>query len=127
MTRVGRRGCITAAQARGQRIAVDVPIPAAVSHCFEFSIPIRRRQPNLDLDIGFARRFQCRRNPAERGQVAELRSTTSSSTACRRKPARSHGLRQGDSRIRQLESRKTFAWRGRRRKSDQQEDQQHGR
>src|SRR6266581_3783752 len=80
MTRVGRRYCITAPQACGQRVGVDVPIPAAVSHRFEFSIPIRRGQPNLNLDIGLARRLQRRRNPAKRGQVAELRSTTSSST-----------------------------------------------
>ena len=49
---------ITAAHAGRERVAIDRPVPAAIADRLELPVPPGRGQPDFNLDVGIARRFQ---------------------------------------------------------------------
>src|SRR5262249_56318619 len=57
----GARG-VSARQRRGEGGIGDVAVERAVANRQELAVPAGQRQPDLDLDVGFARRLQRRRD-----------------------------------------------------------------
>ena len=108
MARVGRRGRVAAAERGHHRRIADRSVEGAVPHRLELSVPVGRRHPELDLDIGVARRLQRGRDLAERllnggGTPAASRSTR------RHERARVDRFGERDRRTGQRQRRQPFA------------------
>src|SRR5207248_832205 len=65
MAAVGRARRIPSLQRLRHRGVIDRSRPAAVAHGLEFAVPVRRRQPELDLDVRIARWLQRGRDAAK--------------------------------------------------------------
>ena len=68
---VGGGGNIAAPEPLRERAISDVASPTAVAHSFVLAVPTGGWQPDFDLDIGVAGRFQGGCNAAELGEILE--------------------------------------------------------
>src|SRR5678816_4746973 len=71
VTRVGARGGITFAKARGESVGGDGAQPRPIAHSLEFSIPSCGGQPDFNLDIRIAAGLDRRCDAAKCRKVRE--------------------------------------------------------
>ena len=51
VSRIGRRGGVSATQRRGERRVLNRSAPAAIADLLKLAVPSRKRQPDLGLDV----------------------------------------------------------------------------